>query len=192
MDTNNYFGELVAAQRKNTILQWVVGGCVAVILIQASSIRAQTGETKTSFVPPEITRPFWISGEDASPEYFEQMGQFINSLPLNVTPETVGQACKQYLAYVLAKDRDAYKKKCDLTAARVKRDGASQSFSLTNIKTDAKNRRVVFTGVLTTIINDSVSRINESYVMQFVHSDGRFYIGNHEKADSNDPFAQTK
>ena len=192
MDTPTYFGLLAAEQRKNAILQWVVSGCVAVILIQASSIRAQTGETKTSFVPPEIARPFWISGEDASPEYFEQLGQFINSLPLNVTPETVGHACKQYLTYVLPTDRDTYKKNCDLTAARVKRDGASQSYSLTNIKTDAKNRRVVFTGVLTTIINDSVSRINESYVMQFVHSDGRFYIGNHEKADSNDPFAQKK
>lgn len=192
MDKNSYFGELTAEKAKNSKLQWVVAGCVAVILIQASSIRAQTGETKTSFVPPEITRPFWISGEDASPEYFEQMGQFINTLPLNVTPETVGQACKQYLTYVLPKDRDKYKKQCDLTAARVKRDGASQSFSTSTIKTDAKNRRVVFTGVLTTIINDSVSRINESYVLQFVHSDGRFYIGNHEKADPNDPFAQKK
>ncbi len=192
MDTTNYFGQLVSEQRKNTKLQWVLAGCVLVILIQASSIRAQTGETKTSFVPPEITRPFWISGEDASPEYFEQMGQFINLLPLNVTPETVGQACKQYLTYVLPRDRDKYKKQCDLTEARVKRDGASQSFSIANIATDAKNRRVAFTGVLTTIIGDTISRNNESYVLQFVHSDGRFYIGNHEKADPGDPFAPKK
>lgn len=192
MNTDNYFGQLDAANRKNSKLQWVVAACVAIILIQASSIRAQTGETKTAFVPPEIQRPFWISSEDASPEYFEQMGQFINSLPLNVTPETVGQACQQYLTYVLPRDRDGYKKKCDFTAARVKRDGASQSFSTGSIRTDAKNRRVVFSGVLTTVISDKVYRNNESYILQFVHSDGRFYIGNHEKADPNDPFAQKK
>jgi conjugal transfer pilus assembly protein TraE len=192
MKTDEYFGELDTERRKNSKLQWVLAACVAIILIQASSIRAQTGETKTAFLPPEIQRPFWISAEDASPEYFEQMGQFINLLPLNVTPETVAQACKQYLAYVLPRDRDAYKKKCDLTAARVKRDGSSQSFSTATIRTDAKNRRVVFTGVLTTVISDKVYRNNESYVLQFVHSDGRFYIGNHEKADPNDPFAQKK
>lgn len=192
MNQDKYFGELDMERRKNRKLQWVLAACIAIILIQASSIRAQTGETKTAFVPPEITRPFWISSEDASPEYFEQMGQFINSLPLNVTPETIGQACKQYLTYVLPRDRDAYKKKCDLTAARVKRDGASQSFSIGTIKTDAKNRRVAFTGVLTTVISDKVYRNNETYAMQFVHSDGRFYIGNHEKADPNEPFSQKK
>lgn len=192
MDKDTYFGELDAARRQNRKLQWVVAACIITILIQASSIRAQTGETKTAFVPPEINKPFWISSEDASPEYFEQLGQFINGLSLNVTPETVAQSCVQYLTYVLPKDRDKFKRSCDLNAARVKRDGASQSFSTATIRTDAKNHRVAFTGVLTTIIADKPFRSNDTYVMQFVHSDGRFYIANHEKADPNDPFAQKK
>ncbi len=139
-----------------------------------------------------MSKPFWISSEDASPEYFEELGQFVNGLSLNVTPETVNQACAQYLKYVLPKDRDRFKKACDLNAARVKRDGASQSFSVGTIRTDAKNRRVAFTGVLTTLIGDVPFRSNDTYVMQFVHADGRFYVANHEKVDPNDPFAQKK
>jgi conjugal transfer pilus assembly protein TraE len=192
MDTDKYFGELDMERRKNRKLQLVLAACIAIILIQASSIRAQTGETKTAFLPPEINKPFWISSEDASPEYFEELGMFINGLPLNVTPETVKQACKQYLTYVLPKDRDKYKKKCDEDEARVKRDGASQMFSTRDVRTDVKNRRVAFSGVLTTIVGGKPFPSNQTYVMEFVHSGGRFYIANHERADSNDPFAQKK
>lgn len=190
MDTDKYFGEMDMEKRKNRKLQWVVAACIAIILIQASSIRAQTGETKTAFLPPEISKPFWISSEDASPEYFEQLGMFINNLPLNVTPETVKEACKQYLNYVLPKDRDKYKKKCDVDEARVRRDGSSQMFSNREVRTDAKNRRVAFTGVLTTIVGGKAFPSNQTYVMEFVPYGGRFYIANHEKADPNDPFAQ--
>jgi conjugal transfer pilus assembly protein TraE len=192
MDTDKYFGELDMEKRKNRKLQWVLAACIAVILIQASSIRAQTGEVKTAFLPPEISKPFWISGEDASSDYFEQLGQFINGLSLNVTPETVDQACVQYLAYMLPKDRDRHKKRCDVEAARVKRDGASQMFSIKEINTDAKNRRVVIAGVLTTLVSDKPFKSNETYLIEFAHANGRFYVSNHEKVDPHDPFAQKK
>ena len=192
MDTDKYFGELDMERRKNRKLQLVLAACIAIILIQASSIRAQTGETKTAFLPPEISKPFWISSEDASPEYFEELGMFINGLPLNVTPETVKQACRQYLTYVLPRDRDKYKKKCDEDEARVRRDGASQMFSTRDVRTDARNRRVAFSGVLTSIIGGKAFPSNQTYVMEFVHSGGRFYIANHDKADPNDPFAPKK
>lgn len=192
MDKDSYFGELDLARRKNRRLEWVIAVCLAIIFIQAGSIRAQTGETKTAFIPPEIGKPFWLSGADASPEYFEELGQFINGLPLNVTPETVKQACRQYLTYVLPRDRDKYKKRCDEDEARVKRDNASQMFSVRDIRTDARNRRVAFTGVLTTVISGKAFPSNQTYVIEFVHSGGRFYVGNHEKADANDPFAQKK
>lgn len=192
MDNDKYFGELDMERRKNRRLQLIVAGCVAAILVQASAIRAQTGETRTAFVPPEISKPFWISGESASAEYFEQLGQYINGLPLNITPETVQHACRQYLAYVVPKDRDKHKKRCDVETARVKRDGASQMFAVREVNTDAKNRRVAVAGVLTTIIQNKAFKSNETYMIEFAHSDGRFYVANHEKVDQNDPFAQKK
>lgn len=183
MKTDTYFGELELEKRKNRRLQWALAASISAILIQASTIYAQIGDTKTVFVPPEISKPFWLSGEEASTDYFEQLGQFINGLPLNVTPETVHQSCSQYLAYVLPKDRDRHKKRCDVESARVRRDGASQMFATREVQTDQKNRRVVIAGVLTTIISGKAFRSNESYVIEFAHFGGRFYVSNHEKVE---------
>ena len=193
MESNEYFGELDLEKRKNRRLQWTLAACVFTILLLSGTIRAQVGKERSAFIPPEITKPFWISSEDASPEYFEQLGQFVNSLTLNVTPETAATACNQFLIYVLPKDRDKFRKKCDIESARVRRDNASQMFALREVRTDAKNRRVVLLGVLSTIIGDKpVSKSNEAYLIEFVHSDGRFYVANQEKVNVDDPFSTKK
>jgi conjugal transfer pilus assembly protein TraE len=193
MDKDSYLGEIAQAKTANRHLKFMLGGAILTILILASVIRAQTGETKTAFVPPEITRPFWISSEDASQSYFEDLGQFINNLTLNVTPETVKKSCDQYLTYVLPKDRDAYKKNCDLQVSRVKRDGSSSMFAIKELRTDLKNRRVALTGELVTIIAGRPFPPHlKTYVIDFVHSGGKFYITNHHEADNNDPFAEKK
>lgn len=193
MDKDTYMGQLAEAKADIRRLKWILAGCVAAIVVMASTIRAQTGETKTAFVPPEITRPFWISSEDASQEYFEDLGQFINSLTLNVTPETVKRTCDQYLSYVLPKDRDTYRKRCDLQIARVKRDGSSSMFSTKVLRTDLKHKRVAMTGDFVTIVSGKPfpPRL-QTYVIEFVHSAGRFYITNHHEADNNDPFSDKK
>lgn len=193
MDKHSYLGQLSDEQNKNRVLRWMLAGCIVVIIILSSTILAQTGETRTAFVPPEITRPFWISSEDASQSYYEDLGQFINGLSLNVTPETVKTACRQYLTYVLPRDRDTYKKRCDLQEMRVKRDGASSMFSVREISTDMRNRRVAISGDLVTIVSGKpFPPRRQAYVIDFVHAGGRFYITNHHEAETDDPFAEKK
>lgn len=190
MDTEKYFGELDNERQRNRRLTLYLGVCIATILVLASSVRAQIGDERTHMLPPEISRPFWLSAKDASPEYFEDMGMFINGLPLNVTPDTVRQACKQYLTYVLPADRDLYKSKCDQDEARVKRDSVSQMFSVRQILTDAAHQRVAFSGTLHTFIGGKPFRRDAAYVMEFTHAAGRFYISNHKEAAPNDPLAK--
>lgn len=192
MESSNYYGELDLEKRKNRRLQQAVAACIVIMLIGISTIRMQVGKDRTAFVPPEITKPFWISSEDASPEYFEQLGQFVNGLNLNVTPETAMAACNQFLLYVLPKDRDKFKKKCDISTERVRRDSASQMFSVSELRTDIKHRRVAISGQLITLINDKTFKDNQTYLIEFVHSDGRFYVSNQEKVDSDDPFNSKK
>ncbi len=189
MKSENFFGELDAANRKNKILQIVLGVCVLIILIQSLTISKQTGRDRVAFVPPEITRPFWISGEDASSEYFEQLGQFIGSLPLNVTQDTVAQACGQFLTYVLPRDRPKFKKRCTIEEARIRRDNISQLFSIREVKSDARNKRVALIGTLSTFIGEKrVSFEETAYLVEFAHSDGRFYVINNEKVNKDEPF----
>lgn len=192
MKSDGYYGELDMERRKNRRLQICVACLVVSILVMASTIRAQTGKDRHSFLPPEISKPFWLSAEDASPEYFEQLGQFVNGLPLNVTPETAEASCKQFLMYVLPRDRDKFKKKCDVQTMRVKRDNASQMFSVREVRTDAKHRRVVLMGNLTTMIGDKTFKEPGAYLVEFAHSDGKFYVSNQEKVDANDPFNSKK
>lgn len=193
MDSNAFFGEIDLERRKNRRLQWALGICVIVILIQTTTIRAQVGKERVQFVPPEITKPFWISSEDASPEYYEQMGQYVGLLPLNVTPETAATACNQYMTYILPKDRDRFRQKCDIEIARIKRDSVSQMFSVRELRTDVKRRKVVLIGTTLTFIHSKeVSKNTEAYLIEFAKSNGRFYVVNQEKVDVEDPFGIKK
>lgn len=190
MNSDKYFGELETERTKNRRLQLAVGLLVIILLICVSTIRAQVGKDRVNFIPPEVTKPFWISAEDAAPEYFEQMGQFVGTLPLNITPETATAACNQYLTYILPKDRDKYRKRCDVSTARIRRDSASQMFSVREVLTDPKNKRVVLIGTTMTYIDGKrVTSEADAYRLEFAHSGGRFYVTNHEPADPNDPFS---
>lgn len=189
MKSDQYFGELDLEKRKNRRMQIFLGLSVLIILIQTTTIRAQVGKERTTFLPPEITKPFWISSEEASPEYFEQMGEYVNGLVLNVTPETVGTRCDQFLTYILPRDRDAAKKKCDISVSRIKRDNASQMFSLRETRTDPKKHRVALIGNTATYISDKrVSNNSEAYLIEFAHADGRFYVSKQQLVAQDDPF----
>lgn len=193
MDEQTFFGT-IAKQKKTIFRQSIwISLLIFAIVVQALTIRSNTGDERQAFIPPEISRPFWVSATDASQSYFEDLGQFINALPLNVTPETVGKACSQYLTYVLPRDRDAYKKRCDLQEIKVKRDGTSSMCPTKEIFTDLKHRKVVITCQLTTVVSGQPFPPKaKTYVMEFVPYGGRMYITNHEEADSNDPFATKK
>lgn len=193
MQSDQYFGQIERLEGKNKRLQLYLGVCILIILFNAITIRAQVGKDRVNFIPPEISKPFWISSEDASPEYFEQLGQFVGSLPLNITAETAATACNQYLTYILPKDRDRFRKSCDVEAARVKRDNVSQMFSVQEVRTDPKNRRVVLMGTTVTFIGGkAVSKVAEAYRLEFAHRGGRFYLINQERADTSDPFGIKK
>ncbi|MBB3221704.1 TraE/TraK family type IV conjugative transfer system protein [Pseudoduganella umbonata] len=168
--------------------QAAIGALIVLALVQACSIQRQSGNERQHFLPPEISRPFWLAGREASSEYFEDMGQFINGLPLNITPETVETACSAYLRYVLPRDRAKYQRRCDAEAKRIKRDSAVEWFSIESVRSDARLRRVVLEGMHQTIINDKRFRpTRRTYLIEFEHADGRFYVGTHEKVEDNDP-----
>ena len=190
MDSNQYFGELEQERSKNRRLQWALVACIVIILINALTMRAQVGKDRINFIPPEISKPFWLSAEDASPEYFEQLGQYVGLLPLNITPETAANACNQYLVYILPKDRDKFRKKCDVEVARVKRDNVSQMFAVREVRTDAKHRKVVLVGTTSTFIGGKeVGKDNDAYRIEFAHSGGRFFVVDQKRVDPAYPFS---
>jgi conjugal transfer pilus assembly protein TraE len=144
-------------------------------------------------MPPEISKPFWISGTDASPEYFEELAQFVGSLTTNITPETAAMSCNQFLLYILPKDRDKFRAKCDLEISRVKRDNVSQMFSLREVRADAKNKRVALFGTTLSFVGGKqLTKEAEVFLIEFAHYNGRFYVINHEKTDPEDPFHAKK
>lgn len=193
MNEQEYFGTI--ARQKKTIHRqgWWLSLLILVTVVQALTIRSNTGDERQAFIPPEISRPFWVSATDASQSYFEDLGQFINSLPLNVTPETIGKACSQYLTYILPRDRDIYQRKCELQEMRVKRDGASSMCATKEIQTDLKHRKVAITCQLTSIVSgQAFPPGTKTFTMEFVPFGGRMYITNHEEVNPDDPFANKK
>jgi len=179
MEQALYTGTIEQLRERNRLLLWAVAGAVLTALVEAIALLQVIGSERQHFVPPEITRPFWIAGGTASAGYFEDMALFLHGLSMNVTPESAQAACKQYLGYVQPADRNLYQQRCDATAARLKRDNASQLFAVSELATNAVQRTVELDGTLTTLIGDKPFKEKQRYRMVFDYQKGRFYVSEH-------------
>jgi conjugal transfer pilus assembly protein TraE len=192
MTPERYFSDLELERRRNKRLMMFLGLALLVILVQSCQNLKNTGNEVARFIPPEIHKPFWVSANNASPEYFEQLGLYLISLTLNVTPENAQTLLNQQMQFVAPAQRDAVKKAGDAAIARLKRDNASTMFALQETRHDTSGRRVAFIGYLHTYIDGKqVSRTAKAYLLEFAAAEGRFYMIRNEEVNPNEPFAET-
>jgi conjugal transfer pilus assembly protein TraE len=132
---------------------------------------------QTLLVPPEITRPMWIGKDKVSAEYLEDMAMFMSALIFNVSPmgaEIQGEHLKRY---VCAEGYGAIDSLVKQGTERLKRDGASTSFSARQLKTEAHIKRVSMIGQLNVYIGEKrVSEASKVYVMDFENRTGKLCV----------------
>ena len=94
MISNKYISTSSNKSSEITYLRLVAGVLLLIILVEGLVLQKTLGMEKTVIVPPAIDKSFWVSGNEVSKSYLEQMAYWYAGLALNVTPST-GEYQKQ-------------------------------------------------------------------------------------------------
>jgi type IV conjugative transfer system protein TraE len=193
MDQRHYESDLdqLRAGRKRLRL----GIAVLLVIDALLTIRLVTLDTRvqTIVAPPEISKPFWIKGDQVSPSYLEQMARFFAALVLTYQPDSLNEQDSVFLRYV---DPGAYgtlSEKLAAEALRVQHDRLSQTFFPSDVRVRPSALAVALGGDLISYVGDQLaSRKHTIFVMRFVMRGGRPFVSSFMEApDENHPFSST-
>ena len=146
---------------------------------------------RTIYLPPEVSKSFWIDSEKVAPEYVEMMGTYALQLVLNVTPQSVKYQGNMLLAITDPRAHPAIKQRIERTAARLSRDGVSTIFSPEAVYTDPKKpMRIAWSGNLVTLLTDKrVNEVRKFYMVEFETVAGRTVLSRFEETTEAAPLA---
>jgi conjugal transfer pilus assembly protein TraE len=147
-----------------------------VVLGQSFALILADRTHRETIVPPTITKSFWVDGENVSPSYLEQMGQFILQLALNRSPQNAESQINELLKYVAPSSYAELKKQLMVEVERQKEDLVSTVFYPGNISVMEETQAVLIEGSLNTWVSDKLVKTeNKKYLIKFGYQ-GRIYI----------------
>ena len=169
---------------------WSVVAMVMVManLLLVSHIINNTTREKTIVVPPLFDQPFSIQGDEASPEYLMQVGEWFASLALSYTPKNVDYRINAFLRYAAPESYSILQTFLQDEAERIKRNEMSSMF----FPVDAKVR-----GHFVAVTGQQILRVGKeivadkriTYRAQFRLQDRSLHIIEFKEVNREKPFA---
>jgi conjugal transfer pilus assembly protein TraE len=156
----------------------VIGLLSSGLLVALLCIYSLVGTERTIVVPPNIDKTFWVSKDQVSRSYLEQMGAFIGWLVLDVSPPTIAWKTGVLLEYVSPAEHGAMKTQMDLEADRLRASNASSTFLLQQLVANEADQSVQIVGRLRRQINgaDAGEPQLHAYHLQFEFAGGRVHL----------------
>ncbi len=177
MDFERLNSDIKELRKRNRGLSATVGALAAGILLALLIILNLLGSVKTVITPPSINKSFWVTRDQASNEYLEQMGGFIAWLILDVTPASIDWKKDILLGYAEPGQYGELKTRQEVEAARLKRINAATYFMPQQLVPNEDNQTVVVRGRLRTLVNGTETA-NElkAYTVGFSYSGSRMHL----------------
>ena len=115
-------------------------------VLLAAVILTMDRTVRTIFVPPEITKSFWVDGRKLSAEYLEQMGDWVLYQFATVTPSSVEYKSEQILKYVHPSVYGELAIRFKAGAMRLKQENISRFFFPKEVRISEQSQAVAFIG----------------------------------------------
>lgn len=177
MDFARLDNDLKELRRRNRALALALGGVIAGLLTSLVVLLNVVGAERTILVPPTIDKTFWVTRDQVSREYLEQMGSFISWLILDVSPASIDWKKGILLNYVAPDRHGALQSQQDIEAERLKRINASTTFLPQQLVPDEAQQNVVIRGRLRTQVNGLETALEtKAYLAQFSYAGARMHL----------------
>ena len=186
MDFERLNGDIKEMRRRNRGLGLAVGVLAAGQILALVVILNLLGTVRMVVVPPALNQTFWVTRDQASHEYLEQMGSFIAWLILDVTPASIDWKKGVLLGYVEPEQYGPLKSQQEVEAERLKRINAATVFTPQQLVPSEAAQSVVIRGRLRTLVN-GLETANElkAYLIEFSYAGARMHL----KAFKEVPYA---
>jgi conjugal transfer pilus assembly protein TraE len=177
MDNDKFQEDLKVLRKLLRGQRLAMGGMIGCLLIALMIIYQILGAQRVVVTPPQVSKPFWVSGGDVDASYLEQMGGYVAWLMLDVTPSTINWKKDALLSFVEPDEYGNVKIRQEVEAERLKKLNASTYFLLQQLEPDQAKQNVLLTGRLRTFINgQETSVVPKRYLAQFSYRGGRTHL----------------
>ena len=188
MKLKRFRSSLSTAQWGNRLWSGIAIVMVISNVLLVSHVVTNDKREKTIIVPPQIEQPFSIQGDNASPEYLTQIGEWFASLALSYNPKNVDYRIKVFLRYAAPESYSLLQTHLNEEAKRIKHNEMSAMF----FPVDAKVRGdfVAITGQqILRVGKEIVSDQRITYRMKFRLQDRFLHIIEFKEVNREKPFA---
>ena len=177
MDFERLNGDIKEMRRRNRGLGLAVGVLAAGQILALVVILNLLGTVRTVVIPPSLNKTFWVTRDQASNEYLEQMGSFIAWLVLDVTPASIDWKKDILLGYVDPAQYGALKTRQEVEAERLKRINATTAFAPQQLVSSEDTQSLVVRGRLRTLVNGyETANDLKAYRIDFGHAGARMHV----------------
>jgi conjugal transfer pilus assembly protein TraE len=178
MNFDRHQEDMRTLRRDNRIKSLAILAQAGGLALSLFAILSIVGTERIVFVPPNITKSFWVTKDKVSKDYLEEMGAFVAWLQLDVSPKTVNWKRDVLLKWVSPEDYDGVKKHMDIEADRLVRNNAATFFEPQQLTADEKDQSVLITGRLRRQINgvDVGEPEIRTYISKFKYAGGRVHV----------------
>ena len=177
MDFERLSGDLKELRRRNRGLGLAVGALAAGLFVALIVILQLLGTVRTVVVPPSLSKTFWVTADQASSEYLEQMGSFVAWLILDVTPSTIDWKKDILLGYVEPDQYGPLRTRQEVEAERLKRINAATVFAPQQLVPSEEGQSIVIRGRLRTLVNGfETANDLKAYRVEFSYAGARMHL----------------
>jgi conjugal transfer pilus assembly protein TraE len=128
-------------------------------------------------VPPTITRSFWVTHNEVSPEYLSEMTTFFAYLRLNVTPENADSQRQLLLRYVDPRYFGTLNTLLIAERDHITSQHVSTAFYPVNVKVNTKTLSVLIIGdLVSTVGSAQIASQRVTYEVRYRSDQGRLLV----------------
>ena len=167
-------------------------GSIAVLLTLANILLAvkvfsMEDSQRTLFLPPTVTKEFWVQGDEVSPEYLEDLAMSLSSLALTYNPSNFRARSKRLLRYAAPFAHPELETRFEDEADNVERYRISSVFHVQHATT--RGLRVALLGRLDRNTGTkSMESRRAAFLVEFANIDGTLFLTKLKEVDHADPF----
>lgn len=146
MLVSNLMKDIEARTGLGKVMQSILAVALLTNVLLAASILTMDRTVRTIFVPPEITKSFWVDGRKLSADYLEQMGDWVVYQFATVTPASIDYKAAQILKYVHPSVYGDLSIRFKQGSMRLKQENLSRFFFPKEIRVSEQAQAVAFIG----------------------------------------------
>lgn len=186
MKITKYLEEKENLKHSNKLLKFFVVVIGIAVIINTFIVYTLTKNQKTVIVPPVYSDQYFITGSDASDEYFYSMAKFVSFLMLNYNPGTARTQFNHFLKFCSADSFTKYKDVLYSLADKIETGQVSSSFYPSRVKVNRGEKTIEIEGVLDQYTQGKQFITNESkrYKIKYEIENGFFRVKSFEEVKS--------